>query len=306
MKIAYVFPGQGAQSVGMGRDVYEAYPASREVFDIADAALDFPLSRLCFEGPREELLQTLNVQPAILCVSLALLAAAREHGLPSPQLMAGHSLGEYTALAAAGAIDPAAAIRLARTRGRLMHQASLARPGTMLALLGTDAAQALALAEASGTVVANYNCPGQIVISGTREAIERAQGMAREYGVARAIPLTVSGAFHSPLMQPAADGLKQVLAEVEFKDPVCPVITNTGAAPLTRAAEIKTELLLQLTSSVRWQDSVAYMLSQGVDTFIDIGPGKVLSGLIKKTVADVATINIGDAAQAAKGVNHGS
>ena len=306
MKIAYVFPGQGAQSVGMGRDVYEAYPASREVFETADAAIDFSLSRLCFEGPQDELLQTRNVQPAILCVSLALLAAAREHGLPPPDLVAGHSLGEYTALAAAGAIGTAEAIRLARERGRLMHQASLARPGAMLALLGADAAQAQALAEATGTTVANYNCPGQIVISGSREGIEKAQEIAPGHGVPRAIPLAVSGAFHSPLMQPAADGLEKVLAKIGFRDPDCPVITNTGAAPLTRASEIKAELLRQLTHSVRWQDTVTYMLGQGVATFVEIGPGRVLSGLIKKTEPDAVTVNIGDAAQAAEGVNHGS
>lgn len=306
MKIAYVFPGQGAQSVGMGHDLYEAYPAAREVFDTADAAVGFPLSRLCFEGPADELTQTINVQPAIVCVSLALLAAARGQGLPDPVMLAGHSLGEYSALAAAGAIGTAEVIRLARERGRLMHEASLAQPGAMLALLGADAETALALAEASGVVVANYNCPGQIVISGSRAGIDLAQQQARRFGVPRAIPLAVSGAFHSPLMQPAIDGMQPVLAALKFKDPVYPVITNTGAGPLTRAADIEDELLRQLRQSVRWQDTVNYMLGQGVDTFIEIGPGKVLSGLIRKTDPDAVTFNIGDAAQVAEGVKNGS
>jgi [acyl-carrier-protein] S-malonyltransferase len=306
MNIAYVFPGQGAQSVGMGLDLYEVSSAAREVFDIADAAVGFPLSRLCFEGPADELTQTINVQPAIVCVSLALLAAARENGLPEPVMLAGHSLGEYTALAAAGAIGTAEVITLARERGRLMHEASLAQPGAMLALLGADPDQALALAEACGVVVANYNCPGQIVISGTREGIDLAQQKAREFGAARAIPLAVSGAFHSPLMQPAIDGMQTVLETVAFADPAYPVITNTGAGPLTLAAEIKDELLRQLRQSVRWQDTVNYMLGQGVDTFVEIGPGKVLSGLIRKTGPDAVTINIGNAAQVAEGVENGS
>ncbi len=306
MKTAYVFPGQGAQTVGMGRDLFESRPICRDLFLTADAAVGFPLSRLCFEGPEEELRQTINVQPAIVTVSLALLAAARDMGLAPPLMVAGHSLGEYSALAAAGAIEVADVIRLARARGRLMHEASLQQPGAMLALLGADAAQANALAEASGAEVANYNCPGQIVISGHRDRIAAAGEKAKDFGVARAVPLAVSGAFHSELMQPAVEGMIPVLDAITFKDPDCPVIANTTGAPLTRGADIKDELLAQLRNSVRWQTTVEYMLAQGVERFYEIGPGKVLSGLVRKTNADAVTVNLGDAAQLVAGVTDGA
>ena len=297
-KAAYVFPGQGSQWAGMGRDLYEQFDSARTVFNQADDTLGFPLSRLCFEGPEDELRQTVNAQPAIVTVSLACLEAAKGmgggDGLPPPVFVAGHSLGEYTALAAAGVLDFATAIYLARERGRLMHEAGLKQPGGMVAVLGLDGDSLAEICAETVTQVANINCPGQLVISGAKDNLTKAVDLLKSRGVSRAIPLQVGGAFHTPLMQPAADGLAEVIASLTFRQPVVPIVANTTAEPLTTAEAIKEELLRQLCNCVRWQGSVEYMIDEGVSTFIEIGPGKVLTGLIKRINREVKTVNIGD------------
>lgn len=295
MKVAYVFPGQGSQRVGMGRDLYEGFEQARVVFEQADAALGFPLSRLCFEGPDEELRKTVNVQPATVTTSLACLAVARD-SLPTPAFVGGHSLGEYTALAASGALDFTTAIKLARERGRLMQEAAGKSPGAMVAVLGMDEARLAGVCAATGTSVANINCPGQLVVSGHRHDVARAAALARDGGALRAVSLAVSGAFHSDLMRPAVIGLRKALSSVDFSPPEVPIVANTTAEPITDGGRIKTELLEQLCHCVQWQRSVEYMISRGVNKFIEIGPGKVLSGLIKRISPEVETLNIGDAA----------
>ncbi len=299
MQVAYVFPGQGSQSVGMGRDLYENFSSTKAVFQQADEALKFPLSRLCFDGPEDELRQTINAQPAILTVSFACLKAMQEvdgnSGLPAPIYFAGHSLGEYTALTAAGVLDFAATVYLARERGRLMHQAGQERPGGMVAIIGLDETLLVEVCRETDTRIANINCPGQLVISGAVENLNQAADLAESRGARRAIPLPVSGAFHTPLMQSAVDGMSEVIAALSFSDPVVPIIGNTTAQPLTTADMIKEELLRQLCNCVQWQRSIEYMIDNGVSTFIEIGPGKVLTGLIKRVNKSVELINIGDA-----------
>jgi [acyl-carrier-protein] S-malonyltransferase len=294
---AFVFPGQGSQKVGMGQDIYEAYPEARQVFEKADKVLNFPLTKLCFEGPEEELRQTQNAQPALLTMSLACYTAAKAQveyaRIVKPTFLAGHSLGEYTALAVAGVIDYPSAIFLARERGRLMAEAGQRTPGAMAAILGLEEGAVNLLCKESGTWLANINCPGQLVISGSKANIEKAMVMAKEKGAARALPLQVSGAFHSPLMQAAADGLYHVLADFTLRDPSIPIIANTTGEPLTHAKAIKDELMYQLGHTVQWQKSVEYMLKQGVSAFIEIGSGTVLSGLTKRIDKTAKTFNIG-------------
>ena len=298
MQVAHVFPGQGSQYVGMGRDLYENFDSAKAVFQQADEVLKFPLSRLCFDGPEDELRQTINAQPAILTVSFACLKAMQEidgaSGLPAPVFLAGHSLGEYTALAAAGVLDFATTVYLARERGRLMHQAGQERPGSMTAIIGLDEALLAEVCQETDTRIANINCPGQLVISGAVENLNRAADLAKSRGAHRAIPLPVSGAFHTPLMQSAVDGMSEVIATLAFSDPVVPIIGNTTAQPLTTADLIKEELVRQLCNCVQWQRSIEYMIVGGVSTFIEIGPGKVLTGLIKRIDKSVELINIGD------------
>jgi len=296
VKLAYVFPGQGSQWVGMGRDLYQDFGAAKTVFDQADEALGFALSRLCFDGPEDELRQTINAQPAIVTTSFACLEASREMvELPPASFVAGHSLGEYTALVAAGVLGFATAVYLARERGRLMHEAGQLTPGGMAAIIGLDEAPLSELCAETGARIANINCPGQIVISGAEENLNQAVELAKSRGAHRAIPLQVSGAFHTPLMQPAVDGMAQAIAELEFNDPTTPIIGNTTARPLTTARSVKEELLNQLCNCVQWQRSVEYMVGDGVSAFIEIGPGKVLAGLIKRIDRNVKILNIGDA-----------
>jgi len=298
MKTAYIFPGQGAQKVGMGRDLYENYESAKAVFRQADEVLGFPLSRLCFEGPEDELHQTINAQPALVVVSFACLKAVSDvnggRGLPPPALVAGHSLGEYTALVVAGVIDFATAVYLSRERGRLMHEAGLRSPGSMVAIIGFDEASLAAVCGETDTCIANFNCPGQLVISGVNENLTKAAELAKARGANRIIPLQVSGAFHTPLMQSAADGMSEIVASLSFQNPTVPVVANTTALPLTTAEAIKEELLRQICNGIQWQRSIEYMIDQGTSTFIEIGPEKVLSGLIKRISRDVQTLNIGD------------
>ncbi len=293
-KVAYVFPGQGSQSTGMGLDLYNSYPSIKEVFDEADASLGFALSRLCFEGPDDELTKTHNVQPAILVVSIACLKALEEADIvnfPSPSLVAGHSLGEYTALVAASVISLADAVLLVRERGRLMYEAGLKNPGSMLAVIGLDEETVRDISFYSGTEISNINCPGQIVISGAAQALEEANKLTRTKG-ARAIPLKVSGAFHSALMEPIVDEFSKIVSSFKFHLPTVPIISNVTAQPLTNVDSIKEELVKQLRNCIQWQRSVEYIMHNGVTTFYEIGPGRVLSGLIRRINSELQTFNV--------------
>ncbi len=294
-KVAYVFPGQGSQSTGMGLDLYNSYPSAKEVFDGADASLGFSLSRLCFEGPEEELTKTHNVQPAILVVSIACLKALEEATIanfPSPTFVAGHSLGEYTALVAAGVLGLTDAVLLVRERGRLMYEAGLKNPGSMLAVIGLDEETVKDISFHSGTEISNINCPGQIVISGAAQALAEADKLARIKGARALIPLRVSGAFHSALIEPVLAEFSKIVSNVRFQPPAISVISNVTARPLTDVDSIKEELVKQLRNCIQWQGSVEYMMHSGVTTFYEIGPGKVLSGLIRRINSELQTFNI--------------
>ena len=285
---AWLFPGQGAQQVGMGRDLYEEWPAAAAVFDEADAAIGRSLSRIIFEGPEEELRQTVNTQPAILVASLAAWSAARaaEHpALAEPPLcMAGHSLGEYSALVAAGSLTVSEAVRLVQRRGELMQAAGEERPGTLAAVLGLDEEVVAELCAETGAELCNLNATGQIVVGGTPEAVDRAAAAAEERGARRVVRLNVGGAFHTSLMQPAAERMAPLLDAAEIADPTAPVIGNVEAAPLTTAAAVRADLKAQIRRPVRWRDTVLAMRGMGVDSFIEIGPGTVLTGLVRTTL----------------------
>ena len=293
-RIAYVFPGQGSQKIGMGAGLYNSYSAARGIFDEADTALGFPLSRLCFEGPEEELVKTKNVQPAILVTSIACLKAAQQNSsesLPLPSFVAGHSLGEYSALVAANVLSVSAAVSLVRERGRLMYEAGQKNPGSMLAIIGLDEEAVKSICFHCETEISNVNCPGQIVISGAVGALAEANKLAKTKG-ARIIPLKVSGAFHSALMEPIIAEFSEVLSRVAFHPPTIPIIANVTAQSLTDVGSIKEELLKQLRNCIQWQSSVEYMINNGVTVFYEIGPGKVLSGLIRRINPELQTFNI--------------
>ena len=304
-KVAYVFPGQGSQKVGMGRDLYDRFLLAQKVFDEADAALGSPLSQLCFQGPEEELLKTVNVQPAILVTSIACLRATQEashNSLPTPHFVAGHSLGEYTALVAANVLSLSDAVILVRERGRLMYEAGLINPGSMLAIIGLDEEIVENICLESKTETSNINCPGQIVISGTSEALAEAGKLSRAKN-ARIIPLKVSGAFHSALMEPILADFNNVLSNFVFLPPTVPIISNTTAKPLTDVDSIKNELSTQLRHCIQWQRSVEYMMYNEVNTFYEIGPGRVLSSLIKRINPELQTLNISEVEDIQKIVN---
>ncbi|MEK3793813.1 ACP S-malonyltransferase [Paenibacillus sp. FSL R7-0204] len=295
-KIAFVFPGQGAQAVGMGKDVYEALPQSRAVFEKGDEVLGFPLSGLVFEGPDSELKQTVNTQPALVTASVAYLEALS--GLKvTPDYVAGHSLGEYSALVAAGVLSYEDAVRLVRLRGQFMEEAVPGGQGAMAAVLGADREGLTELCRsitAAGTPVelANVNCPGQIVVSGSVAGVGEVIQRVKEAGGKRAIPLEVSGPFHSSLMKGAAERLAAELEKVTFNAPAMPVVVNVTAAPVTDPEEIRKLLVEQVYSPVLWQDSVEWLIGAGVDTFVEIGSGTVLAGLIRKIDRNVKVVNI--------------
>jgi [acyl-carrier-protein] S-malonyltransferase len=294
-KVAYVFPGQGSQSAGMGLDLYNSYPSVKEVFDEADASMGFSLSRLCFEGPEEELTKTHNVQPAILVVSIACLKALDKAAIgrfPSPSFVAGHSLGEYTALVAAGALGLADAVLLVRERGRLMYEAGLRNPGSMLAVIGLDEKTIGEVCLETGTEISNINCPGQIVISGAVQGLAEANKSARTRGARAIIPLKVSGAFHSALMEPVIAEFSEIVSNVQFRSPNIPVVSNVTARPLTDVDSIREELVKQLRNCIQWQGSVEYMTQSGVATFYEIGPGRVLSGLLRRIDSELQVFNV--------------
>ncbi|MEC0308067.1 ACP S-malonyltransferase [Paenibacillus lautus] len=295
-KTAFIFPGQGAQSVGMGKDAYDAVPAVRDLFLTADAQLGFPLSSIIFNGPDEDLKQTANTQPALLATSMAYLEAIRGKGI-EPDYVAGHSLGEYSALVSAGVLSFEEAVSIVRARGEYMEAAVPGGQGAMAAVLGADREALSELCKsitAEGHVVelANMNCPGQIVISGSAQGVAAAAERVKEAGGKRAIPLEVSGPFHSTLMKGAANQLAGKLEQAAFNPPSVPVVANVTARPVEDAAAIRGLLVEQVYSPVLWHDSVEWMIAQGVDTFVEIGPGSVLSGLIKKIDKSVKVINV--------------
>lgn len=296
---AFLFPGQGSQKIGMGRDLAEAFPLARHVYDEADEWLGFPLSRLAWEGPEDELNDTINTQPALLVHSIAALRVFQEWDPDfRPAFVAGHSMGELSALVASGALSYREALMLVRRRGELMKEAGEVSPGGMAAVLGLDihsVEQICAQASTPGEIVqvANDNCPGQVVISGASEALDRAIDLARQAGARRVRPLAVSIAAHSPLMAGAQVAFSQALDHAPITDPGIPLIGNVNALPLTTANEIRTDLCAQLTSRVRWTESIQEMIQHGITTFVEIGSGDVLTGLLKRIDRGMARITLG-------------
>lgn len=305
MAVAFVFPGQGSQAVGMGRELAQTYGVAREVFEEVDAVLSQNLSQIMWEGPKETLTLTENAQPALMAVSMAVMRVLeREKGFSlkgKVKFVSGHSLGEYSALAAAGAFSLADAARLLKRRGQAMQAAVPVGKGAMSALLGVgiDVARKVAEAAAQGDVcqIANDNEPTQVVLSGDKSALDRVLEVGKEFGVRRAVPLPVSAPFHCVLMQPAADAMAEALANVDVQAPVVPVVANVVAQPVTDPAQIKMRLVEQVTGTVRWRECVTYMTANGVTDIYEVGAGKVLAGLVKRTEKTLNATSIGTPAE---------
>jgi len=304
MKLAFIFPGQGSQAVGMGKSLYDAFPAAKEVYDLASDALGYDIAKLSFEGPKDELDKTFRTQPSLLTASVA---AHRCLGLKGivPSVVAGHSLGEYSALVAAGVLEFTDAVKLTEKRGTFMQAAVPAGKGLMAAILGLDRdkVDSVCLAVTSGYVApANYNCPGQIVIAGEKQAVEEAIKLAKEAGAKRAVPLAVSVPSHSTLMVEASQKLAEELQNVPFHEPAIPLVNNSDAMFLNTTDSIKACLVKQLDSPLLWEDSMRVIIESGVNTFIEVGPGKVLSGLLKRIDPSVSSHNVEDVSSLEKTV----
>ena len=300
---AFVFPGQGSQSVGMGSELYEASPAAREIFEECDDSLGLRLSELIFRGTATELRDTVNSQPAIMTVSIACWRAWQESlgsEAESPAALAGHSLGEYTSMVVAGVLSFRDAVRLVRERGRLMQQASLERPGGMAAIMGLDELAFEQICAETGVELANINADDQVVISGDKIALARAMDLASARGAKRTIPLPVSGAFHSSLMGVAREGLTEAISGLAIRDPEIPIIANCDCAPLTTGDEVRQELITGLCQCVQWKNSVRYMVNSGISSFVEFGPTGVLTGLIKRIDRTVQTVPLTDPASIRK------
>ncbi|HWR28829.1 MAG TPA: ACP S-malonyltransferase [Negativicutes bacterium] len=298
VKTAFLFPGQGSQSVEMGKVLHDNFPVARTVFEAADKALGFSISKLCFEGPEEELRKTFNTQPAILTVSIAALRVLEEAGVKA-DITAGHSLGEYSALVAAGVLDFADAVRLVNKRGKFMQEAVPLGEGAMAAILGMDREKVVEICaqvekEQGAVQAVNFNCPGQIVIAGTTDAVEKAAEALKAAGAKRTIMLPVSAPFHSSLLQPAAERLAIELDKVEFHDPVIPVVANVNGQVSTSKDGIKELLVKQAANPVLWEDCVAAVANFGATVSVEVGPGKVLTGFTKKIAPEIVNLNVED------------
>ena len=304
-KVAFVFPGQGAQKVGMCKDFYDNYACAKKVFEEADEALGFSISKMCFEGPEEDLRLTEFTQPAILTCSLAALAVMREHGLEC-EIAGGHSLGEYSALAAAGVISLQDAVMAVNKRGRFMQEAVPVGEGAMAAVMGLEPDKIVEVCQqvekecGEAVQAVNFNCPGQIVIAGATKAVEKATEALKAAGAKRAIPLPVSAPFHSTLMKPAAERLKEVLDKIEFRDAKFPVVANVTAEPVVKAEEIRALLVKQAASPVKWEMSMRNMIRDGIDTYVEVGPGKTLTGFTRKIDRAMNALNVEDMASLEK------
>lgn len=299
-KIAYIFPGQGSQSVGMGQNLCSHSEAARTLFEQADEYLGEKISTLCFYGPEDALKQTVHTQPALYVTSAAALAVLRERGVPSPEAVAGHSVGEYAALYAAGAFDFETGLRLVSRRAQEMHRAALTQPGAMAAVLGLSAEQVVAVcaeAQSAGPVsAANFNGGGQVVISGSAAGVAKASELAKAAGAKRVLPLNVSGAFHSALMAPAVEAMEYALRDAAIHTASIPIVANLTADYETTPDEIRTSLAAQIDHPVRWEETILRLVSDGFDEFVEVGSGTVLAGLMKRIAPDVKVVSVGDMA----------